>query len=662
MPARPEPQAGVAEREPAGSSGTGAEQWLPGGILLVALALVWAWWAWEEGAYFGVVFYPGAIALVAVLLLLLAAAPWRASLHLSRVAAIAPIALLMLGGWTLLSMLWSPAPDEALSDGARVLLYALSFALGLWLSNLLGRGMLMALLPLAAAAGVAALATAIALPTGEEVQRYVAERGALFFPLGYRNANAAFFLIALWPALALAAAPRVDWRLRGAMLGCATLCVEIAVLSQSRGSVLALLPAAFAWLLLSPWRLRALGWLALSIAPAAIALPWLLDVYQTVNAKEPLPPALENARWAMILTAAGAVVLGAAVARFEREPGRPVAISRSLLRPLAAGVATVLVAAAVIPLAAGSDPVDFANQRITELRRSGDPKLSEGSRFTVSARSRRTDLWRIAWDDWRENPLLGEGAGGFEYSYLRERRSDVTARDAHSVELELLSELGFPGLVMFGAVVVGATAGGLRSRRLGPAAAGLSAGALAAGAFWLVHASIEWFWTYPALTAPIFGLLGSAAAPAVFDPRRPRARRARIAIAVTAIVAALAAVPLYLSERFTDDAYRIWRSDLQRAYDDLDRAANLNPFADEPLQAEAAIAREAGDRERAVEAFREAIERTPDDWASHYLLGRLLERDDPEGAERELAIAVALNPRSEMVSGALSALRERQGE
>jgi O-antigen ligase len=638
-------------------------EWLPAALLLVVLALVWTWWAWRQGAYFGVVFYPGAIALAVVLMLLLAVAPWRASLRSSRGAAICLIALMMLAAWTLLSMLWSPAPDEALSDGGRVLLYALSFVLGLWLVHLLAGRRLLSLLPLAAAGGLAALATAITLITGEDLERYLGEfSGTLKFPIGYRNANAAFFLIALWPAVALAASHQVDWRLRGAMLGCATLCAEVAVLSQSRGSILALLAAVFVWLLLSPWRLRALAWVVLAFLPAAAALPWLLDVYQEFKPDEPTLPAIGAAGWAMIATSGAAVALGALFARLEPEPGDARAISRPLLAPLAAGVGACLLAAVAILFAAGEDPVDFVNQRVAEAREAQTPRLSGASRFTINAGSTRSELWRVAWADARDSPVLGEGAGGFEHSFLRDRRINITARDAHSVELELASELGFPGVAMFAAVMIGAAAAGLRSRRLDPASATLAAAALAAGAYWLAHASIDWFWTYPALTAPMFGLLGSAAAPAVLDPRRAEARRARIAVAVAVIAAAVAAVPLYLSERYTNDAYDNWRSDLQQAYDDLDRAANLNPFADEPLQADGAIAREAGNRERAVKAFRAAIERAPDEWASHYLLGRLLEQDDPDRAQRELATAAELNPRSEMVRRALSEVRNRRGE
>lgn len=634
-------------------------EWLPGAFLLGALGVVWTWWAWQDGAYFGIVFYPGAIALAVVLLLLLAAAPWRASLRLSPGAAICLVALLMLGGWTLLSMLWSEAPAEALSDGGRVLVYALSFVLGLWLVHLLGRRPLLSLLPLAAAGGLAALATAITLITGEDLERYLGEfSGTLKFPIGYRNANAAFFLIALWPAIALAGSPRVDWRLRGAMLGCATLCGEVAVLSQSRGSALAILAAIFVWLLLSPWRLRSLAWLLLAFLPVAAAVPWLLDVYQEFNPEEPTLPAIADAGWAMIATSVAAVAVGALFARLEPQPGDARAIRRPLLPPLAAGVGAAVLAAVAILVAAGEDPADFVNQRVAEVREAETPQLS-GSRFTVNASSTRSEIWRVAWEDARENPILGEGAGGFEYSFLRDRRINLTARDAHSVELELASELGFPALAMFAAVVIGAVAAGLRSRRLDPASATLAAAALAASAYWLAHASIDWFWTYPALTAPVFGLLGSAAAPATLDPRRSPARWGRAAVAVVALIAAVAAVPLYLSDRYTRDALSNGRSDLRRTYSDLDRAADLNPFAHLPLQVEGAIARETGDRERAVEAFRAAIERAPDEWVSYFFLGRVLEREDPARAERELAIAAELNPRSKTVRRALSELRGR---
>jgi hypothetical protein len=660
MSARVESLAGgVAEPETEVAPQAGTAATLPAALLLGALALLWSWWAWRAGAWFGVIFYPGAIAVAAVLLVLLRFAPWPGSLRSSWGAAVALGGLLTLGAWTLLSALWSPSPDEAFSDGTRVLLYAASFLLGLWLCRLLASRLTLSLLPLAVAGGVVAVGTAITLIAGDDITRYLERDGTLEFPIGYRNANAAFFLIAFWPAITLAAAPRVDWRLRGAMLGCAVLCAEAGFLSQSRGSLVAIFPAVFVWLLLSPWRLRALAWLILAAGAGAAALPWLTDVYTTFNADRPVHPALMDAGRAMILTAGAATLIALLAARFEPAPRRSSTASRSLIAPLAIGIGVVVLGVSAAFAVARVDPVDWVDQRVDELGRTHSPNLPKHatSRFGINATSQRPDEWRVAWEDAREEPLLGKGAGAFQYSYARERGISLTARDAHSVEMELLSELGVPALAMLMAIAVGAAAGGLRSRRLGTSAATLSSAALATGTYWLVHSSLDWFWTYPALTAPVFGLLGSAAAPALSNIRGARTGRARIAVAVATLVAVGAATALYLSERYTDDAYRNWKTDLQGAYSDLDRAQTLNPFSDEPFLAEGGIAQEAGDRGRAVEAFREAADRTPQEWATHYLLGQLLTPRDPVAAGRELEIAAALNPRSAAVHRALVELR-----
>ena len=64
-----------------------------------------------------------------------------------------------LGVWSALSALWSPAPDVAVADAQRVLIYALAFGLGIWLCNLLGARMQLSMVPLAFAALVAGLVT-----------------------------------------------------------------------------------------------------------------------------------------------------------------------------------------------------------------------------------------------------------------------------------------------------------------------------------------------------------------------------------------------------------------------------------------------------------------------------------------------------------------------
>ena len=58
-------------------------------------------------------------------------------------------------------------------------------------------------------------------------------------PTGYENASAALFLMAFWPAVALAARPEVHWAARSLLLAAGALLLQLALLAQSRGSLVA---------------------------------------------------------------------------------------------------------------------------------------------------------------------------------------------------------------------------------------------------------------------------------------------------------------------------------------------------------------------------------------------------------------------------------------
>jgi hypothetical protein len=626
------------------------------GLLIACLlAALWSWWAWKAGAYFGVVFYPGAIALLCLAALLLLRAPLEA--RLSGIPDLAFGALLLIGALSMFSVLWTPAREVAFEDAQHAVLYAAAFLVGLWAAHLLGRRMLLSLLPLATACGVAGLVALVTIWTGDDVARYLEGDGTLRFPIGYRNANAAFFAIGFWPALTLASRSETAWWLRAAMLGVATLAIEMVILSQSRGSVFAAALALVVYLALVPGRVRTLAYIGLAALPAALALPWLLDVFQAGGGAASLE-ALRPAARAAALGAGAAVLLGALAATVsERFDGEP-APGREPARPLAIGAALILAISAATLAVTSTDPVDWLNQRAREFRQGGTPDLSaQGSRFGTNLSSDRTDLWRVAWEDAKQRPLLGEGAGGFQYSYLRDRETEQTPNDPHSVELLMLSELGMGGLLLLVCFLAAAAIGVLRSAALGPSSAALSAAALAAGTYWLAHASIEWFWSYPGLTAPTIALLGAACAPARLEPGAGPRRPARAALATVAIAVAIAAVPAFLSDRYTDAAYREAGSDIDGAYADLGRAEDLNPLSDKPALAEGALAKAAGDPDRALAALRRAEARKPDEWATHFLLGQLLAESDPGAARRELERARELNPGDARIRTLLSNLR-----
>ena len=621
-------------------------------VILGALSIVFSWWTWQEGAYFGTVMLPGLIALCCVTAMITGAAPWHVDFRQARAAAVTLAALVGLGLWTLLSAFWSPAPDVAVFDAQRVFGYALVFVLGLLLCNLLGSRRQLSLAPVVVAAALGGVATIVALVSSQDPRSLLEYDGTLDYPLGYRNANAAFFAIALFPALGLAAERGLDKRLRAAATGTATLCISLFLLCQSRGSAPAIVLAVVVYLLLSPVRVRALSWLVLAAVPAVLAFPTLTELYIAVNDSglSRSVDEMHNVGLFVAIVAIAGVVVGALGTLLEdRLPSLGIGTAAAN-RWVAVILTVVAVAGATVFVSAVGDPVDWVGQRIDEIREGGSPGASGVSRFSLNASSNRYDLWRVAVDDFTEDPLLGDGAGGFRYTYTQKREvSHQDARDAHSVELELLAELGLPGLTLLIVLLVAGTAAVTRARRLGPSAAGLGAITVASGTYWLAHSSIDWFWPYPALTAPVMMMLGAACAPAALALHPASKRSWRPWLIGSLVILALSAVPPFLSERYVNNAYSGWRDDIGRAYDDLGRAQSLNPLSDGPLLAEGAIARAVGDRTRALSAFRKAAAKRPEEWAAHYLIAALEADSDLPVARNEITVALRLNPLSKPV-------------
>lgn len=616
---------------------------------IVVVAGVLSWWGWQSGAYFGVVFLPGTMILLVLLGVLLLFAPWPA--RLDGGVRVALIALLALAAWTLISALWSPAADTAVADAQRAVGYAVLFALGLWLCILLGRRLTFAVAPLACAGALVGLATLIVLWTGSNAQDFFETDATLRYPLGYRNAEAAFFLIALWPMLGLAASRDVDWRWRAAMTAAGTLAIELAALAQSRASPFAAALALIVLLALHPDRLRALLWFAAAIVPALLALPWILEVFshEGGNTAASIAP-LHTACQAMATTTVISLIWGGLLARYEPDLALSEA-GRRIGRRLAVALAAVAVIAGGTVLIANGGPGRIADKVDNELT-AGTPEFGQqGSRFGVDLRTGRGGFWRVAWHDFERRPLRGDGSGGFRHSFLVHRDvGGVQPEDPHSVEMMMLSELGLPGILLFVAFLAGVLVSIVRSRRLGPGAAALVATVLASATYWLVHASVDWFWSYPAVTAPVVFALGAAAAPICLRPDSGELRRPwRLGIVGAAGLVALSMIPFFLSETYANRGIRTGIDNPDAAYSDLRRATDLNPLTSFPLIGEATIAQKVDDRARALSALDEAESRNPEDWQPYFLEAQLLQTVDKARARVALARARALNPRDEGV-------------
>lgn len=87
------------------------------------------------------------------------------------------------------------------------------------------------------------------------------------------------------------------------------------------------------------------------------------------------------------------------------------------------------------------------------------------NRVTMDNSDGRNDIWRVAWRVFSASPLLGSGAGNFEYvsaKYLQRpglvnaANFIVTPKVVHNIYLEQLADVGVPGLVtMLGIFVCG---------------------------------------------------------------------------------------------------------------------------------------------------------------------------------------------------------------
>lgn len=161
---------------------------------------------------------------------------------------------------------------------------------------------------------------------------------------------------------------------------------------------------------------------------------------------------------------------------------------------------------------------------------------SEGGQALTLFGENRPHYWHVALEDVEANPALGSGAGTFGAFWLEHRPVDEFVHDAHSLFLEMLAELGPPGLALL-VIGLGVPLLGLR-RRQDPFVAA-AAGAYAA---FLLHAAVDWDWEFGAV-----GLVGILCSGALLtgtrsDGARPISPHTRAALLVLLLV--LGVVPL----------------------------------------------------------------------------------------------------------------------
>jgi O-antigen ligase len=265
--------------------------------------------------------------------------------------------------------------------------------------------------------------------------------------------------------------------------------------------------------------------------------------------------------------------------------------------------------------------------------------------------SNRWQVWTTAVDQFRTEPVRGQGAGSFEAWWLQHPESVGFMRDAHSLYLETLGELGVVGIALLLVAFASALASSLRPVRGAQPRDRLLLAALVASALsFLVAAGIDWFWESTALAVAVFAALGLLARSNRRGSRRAtRSRTAvRLAAAAGALVVLLACGLIFAGQlelqRSEREAAEGRPTDATKA---ARRASALAPWSAAPHLQLALLREEAGDVAGAEASIGAALERDPSAWTLWAVAARLhASRGAVADARAALARARQLNPRA----------------
>ena len=601
----------------------------------------------DDGGYFPTAWNTGAVALLwtTALLVLLPTRPRLATLDLVFLGALAGLV-----AWIGLSIAWSIDQGQSVLELQRAVLYLAAAATLL----LVARRRLVGAL-------VGGALTAIVLISGyglatrlfpERVGAFDSVAGyRLFTPIGYWNGLGLFAAIGVLLALGIAArgASPVARALAAASL---PLLACTLYFTFSRGAWLALAAGVIALLAVSPRRL------AITVAVVATGLPavaavWVASRSFGLTHREALiaQATHDGHRLALLLVPLAGLSALAAVGLGRLEPR--LALSRRAGRAVAAVVLGALVCAAIVAVVAKGGPVAIVRDGYDSFA-SPTPAAAGGAdlnqrlfQFSGTGRAR---LSEVAVDAYRDHPLLGTGAGGYERYFLQHGDGQIV-RDAHNLYLETLAELGPLGLLLLLAVLAAPVVAGLRARSVP-----LVPAALAAYLAFLVHASVNWDWEMTSITVTAI-LLGAVllAASRRREEEVPLATGARVAVIVPALAVAGLCIVALVGNRAHAAALD---ASLAGRWSDAEShartAVRWQPWSS---NARMLLGRAQGGEGRLGEAratLRQAIERDPDDWTLWFELARW---SDGAAVTRALNRAAALNPKSVEVAQFREALR-----
>jgi hypothetical protein len=622
----------------------GVATWSLGFGLILFLGL-------EGGGFDPLVHQPAGIFVWWILFagLLVGALPRR---RLSTLAWIALSLLLALAAWTALSLSWTESPDKTWSEFARVSSYLGVFALSLSMRGRNGGRQIVA----GVGAGVAVVALIALLsrlqpdllPDAAQTGAFL-DRERLSFPLNYWNALAA--LIAIGVPLVLCLASDARSLLGRAIAAAALPAMALAIFfTLGRGGMVAAAIALVLFVALSSNRLPKLLTLLLAGAGASILIAAAVEREQLQEGFTG-PIAQQQGDELLTITllvcfVVGLVQVALSVALDEKRRPAWTVISRPQ-----AMLATGLGVLALLVAAVSFDAPGRASDGWDEFKR-GESVGRGVERLGSVAGLNRYDFWASAVDQNATEPLTGTGAGTFEYWWAREGDVPETIRDAHSLYLQTLGELGIVGLALLVAFLLVVLLGGARQAlRRGRGGSQLAAAA-AGGTGFVLATGFDWHWQIPVLPVALL-LLASvlverdegAEGESAGVGERTADLPLRLGGALLALLAIAAiAIPLATTNLLRDSAEQVRAGKLEGALRDAQSAQNVLPGAAAPRLQQAFVLEEMGALRAAAGAASAATERESTNWRNWLVLARIeAERGRAAAAVRAYRRTRALN-------------------
>jgi len=631
-------------------------------LVVVVVAGVWSW---RYGGFPATHWYPGAVGLLLVAGAL--AAGLRPCLRMQpRSVLIALGALALFTAWSFASIAWADDQGVAWDGANRTLLYLVMFAIPAlsWLD-----GSRTLLVVGGWTAGILALAVWVLLALPDSVGPGPVVLGpGLGAPIGYANAQACLWLMAAWPAFVLSTRTVVAPALRGLFAAGTIVLIDLALLSESQGALIAAAISLVVLLACLPGRARALlGLLPVGIG-VALSAPRVLDASDAVQKNRSAIEDLASVASPVLLAAALAgLIVGAAALGERRHPASP-EVTRRARRAVAATAIVLAVLGAGAALRAAGSPVDRVQEEWRSFKRGAGVATAGRAGFSDGFGGARYDYYRVALGIIGDHPLQGVGADNFAQDYAARGRALEFSAYVHSIELRTLVHTGIVGGLLLALALGAMLATAWRAARTGGGrtlGVAVSAAATIGAVQWLVQGSADWFWEFPALGGAAFALLGVACALA---PRRavataqgaPRAARlAGSGAGVALLLAAAASLVLpWTAAIEVQRAGDTWPKDPAAAFRQLDLAADLNPLSSQPALTEGTIALRLKRLKRARDAFTRALERDPREPYATLALGAIASQQGQR--ERALAFlrqAAELNRQDGVTRGALQQVR-----